>query len=264
MRKLLMLTSLALGALFITGVASAEEEETPNPGLFGTTILEGWNRFVGVGVSGANGNTKEVKLVADLNGDFEDTKHRRKLISQLYIAKPDNPTGPGNKAPVDRKAFVEYEENWKPLENSLFIFGTGRYDYGRLEEFKERIAASAGIGVNVLKTDSITARLSAGAGFNHNWNGIDKKETFPEGVVRASLDYKVMKGVSFSTTHTYYPNLDETKELRVISNAEIKADIGQEGGLSASIGLNNQYDSIVEAPFEDNNLTYFMRLGYDF
>lgn len=261
MHKLLFLTSLALGALLLTGVASAEDEGTPNPGLFGTTILEGWNRFIGLGVSGADGNTKEVKLIADLNGDFEDAKHRRKLISQLYIAKPNGP------ALVDRKAFVDYEENWKPLENSFFIFGTGRYDYGRLEEFKERIAVSAGVGLDVLKTESITARLSVGAGLNHNFNGVKKKETFPEGVVRASLDYAVTKGIDFSTTHTYYPNLNsgDTKHLRVISNAEIKADIGEEGGLSASAGVNNQYDSIVKADlFEENNLTYYMRLGYDF
>ncbi|MEO1914442.1 MAG: DUF481 domain-containing protein, partial [Myxococcales bacterium] len=85
--------------------------------------------------------------------------------------------------------------------------------------------------------------------------------------LRGSADYNVTKGVNFATTHTFYTNIDDTDELRVISNAELKADIGEEGGLTASVGLNNEYDTTAEGRSEDNeknDLTYFLRLGYDF
>ena len=42
----------------------------------------------------------------------------------------------------------------------------------------------------------------------------------------------------------------------------ITPDIGGRGGLTASLGITNEYDSL--AVDENNDLTYSLRLGYDF
>lgn len=247
--------------------AQTEEKAPPVPGLFGTSILEGWKKSIGLGVSGSDGNTSEVKVTADAKGEYTDERHRRKFHSQLYISKPDSPEGADPKPLTDRKAFAEYEENYKPFENSLYLIGTIRYDYDRFLVANHRIAPSAGVGADIYTTDDLQLRGSVGAGINHTWD--HDGDTVPEGVIRASADYKVTKGVTFATTHTYYPNFDDTDELRVISEAELKADIGNEGGLTASIGLNNEYDTTADDMEGDveiykNDLTYFLRLGYDF
>jgi putative salt-induced outer membrane protein YdiY len=245
---------------FWGATARADNHAEEKPGLFGTTFLEGWTKNIGAGISGSDGTTSEVKVTANATGEYEDERHRRKFQANLYISKPDSPNGT-----TDRKAFVEYEENYKPFGNSIYLIGTARYDYDRLLSANSRIAPSAGVGMDLHQSEKLTIRASIGAGLSHTWdrNG----GTVPEGVLRASADYNVTKGMTFAMTHTYYPNIDDPDELRVISNAELKADIGEEGGLAASVGLNNEYDTTAEGRTEDNeknDLTYFLRLGYDF
>ncbi|MDP6979501.1 MAG: DUF481 domain-containing protein [Myxococcota bacterium] len=255
------------------GSALAQDSEDPRPGLFGTSFLEGWKKYVGLGFTGTDGNVNESRLVADAKGEFENDRHRRKLTSQFYISKPDSDSD----AKTDRKAFVDYEENWKPFENMVYFIGTARYDYERFQAWNSRIAGSLGVGYELYKTERTALRGSVGGGvaykFQTDGNADVDNETIPEGVIRVSLDHNVMKGVDFTTTHSYYPNFDDTDELRVISDAELKADIGEAGGLNVAVGVINEYDSIADnnnndkaagIDIEDNDLTYYIRFGYDF
>ncbi len=260
-------TTAALFVVLSAGSALAQDSEEPRPGLFGTSILEGWKKSVGLGFTGTDGNVNESQFQADFKGEFENDRHRRKLTSQFYLSKPDNTPGPGPL--TERKAFVDYEENWKPFQNMMFFIGTARYDYERFQSWNSRLSGSLGIGYELYKTERTSIRGSVGAGVAYKFQtdaGIDE-ETIPEGVVRLGLDHNVMKGVDFSTNHVYYPNLDDTGEHRVISDAELKADIGEAGGLNVAVGVQNEYDTIAnnENPdVETNDLTYYIRLGYDF
>lgn len=245
---------------FSGATAQADNHAAEKPGLFGTTFLEGWTKNIGAGITGTNGTTSEVRITANTTGEYDDERHRRKFQANLYISKPDAPSGT-----TDRKAFVEYEENYKPFDNSIYLLGTARYDYDRLLRANSRIAPSVGVGMDLHDSENLTIRASIGTGLSHTWDR--DGDTVPEGVLRGSADYNVTKGVTFATTHTFYTNIDDTDELRVISNAELKADIGEDGGLTASLGLNNEYDTTAEGRSEDNeknDLTYFLRLGYDF
>jgi putative salt-induced outer membrane protein YdiY len=245
---------------FFGATARADDHEAEKPGLFGTTFLEDWSKNIGAGITGSNGTTSEVKITANATGEFDDGRHRRKFQANLYISKPDSPDGE-----TDRKAFVEYEENYKPFDNSIYLLGTARYDYDRLLIANSRIAPSMGVGMDLHDSENLTIRASIGAGLSHTWDR--DGDTVPEGVLRGSANYNVTTGITFATTHTYYPSIEDPDELRVISNAELQADIGDEGGLTASVGLNNEYDTTAEGTLEDNeknDLTYFFRLGYDF
>lgn len=258
-RDTVLLIALSL-ALLIPAAAIAEADDAPRPGLFGTSFLEGWTRSLGIGLSGSNGPIDELKMIADAKGEYEDEKHRRKFSSQFYLSKVDS-----DEAGTDRKTFVEYEETWKPFANYFFLLGLSRYDNDRLEVWDHRISVSISAGSELVSTENLTLRASVGGGLNHVWEldgKLDAAQTSPEGVVRLDGSYAIMEDVSFSTTHTYYPNFDDTKEFRVISNAEFKADIGDKGGLTTSIGVSNEYDSLKVR--ENNDLHYYLRLGYDF
>lgn len=265
MRKSLLLIAVLLISLIAIPSAYADNPEEMTPGLFGTSVLEGWSKSVGVSVSGSDGNTSETKFIADAKGDYENDQHRMSFKSQFYLSKPDSPDDAEPKPRTDRKAFAEFEENWKPFDNDFYFIGTIRYDYDRFLLSKHRISPSAGVGTTVINTEDLKVRGSVGAGLSHTWDTMG--DTIPEGMVRVGGDYNVTKGITFTTTHTYYPNFDETEELRIISDAELKADIGEEGGLTASVGLNNEYDTTaddINKDIERNDLTYFLRLGYDF
>lgn len=263
-----LLTVLSAGEVF-----AQDQEEEVTPGLFGTSILEGWNKYMGLGFTGTDGNVNETRLVFDAKGEFENERHRRKLVSQFYLSKPDSDSPQG----TDRKAFVDYEENWKPFGDKFYLLGTGRYDYERFQPWKSRITGSLGVGYEIFNYNKTVVRGSVGAGVAYKFDtrkttaegeAIDiDNETIPEGVIRLGIDHNVTEGVDFSTTHTYYPNFDDTDELRIISDAELKADIGEAGGLNVALGVVNEYDSIadnVDKSVETNDLTYYLRFGYDF
>jgi len=87
-------------------------------------------------------------------------------------------------------------------------------------------------------------------------------QTSPEGFVRLNGSDAILEDMNFSTTHTYYPNFDDTPNFRLLSDVELRADIGEKGGLTASVGIMNEYDSL--AVGENNDLTYYLRFSYYF
>ena len=249
-------------ALLSPTVALADDDDTPKTGLFGTSFLAGWKGSAGLGLFGSRGPTDELKMIANAKGKYEDEKHRRITSSQVYLSDVD-----AEDSPTDLKIFVEHEENWKPFANHFFLLGLGRYDYDRLETWDHRITASLGVGSELVSTEKLIIRTSIGGGLNYVWDlnkkfRDDQNQTSPEGFVRLDGSYSIMEDLSFTTIHTYYPNLDKTSEYRVLSEAELKADVGDKGGLTLSVAVTNEYKTL--AVDEKNDLTYILRIGYEF
>jgi hypothetical protein len=63
---------------------------------------------------------------------------------------------------------------------------------------------------------------------------------------------------------TCFPDLDETGEYRVLSAASWSIKIAKDSGLALKLGVEHEYDSHREPPFEKSDFRYFAALLWEF
>ena len=73
----------AVTGLLESGISLAQLKQPapPNPGLFGTGFLESWTRTFSLGLSGQEGDSKTLDIIAALDADSENTN---RLLRQYF------------------------------------------------------------------------------------------------------------------------------------------------------------------------------------
>lgn len=225
----------------------------PNPGLFGTDFLLGWNRNVSAGISGSDGNSRGFSLNASMGLSRSAETFNGNFTSAFFFATQDSET-------ISNEFFANYKHEFLLGQSDFFIFAQGRYQYDDFQAWKNRISSSAGMGYQILKRDKFSIQGELGFGFSRSWG--DENQWRPEGVVALVFSWNPLEGHEFSADVTYYPDFGDLPEFRLLANANYIVGITQLDGLSLKFGAKNEYDS--NQPGENNNLKYYGNLVYDF
>jgi hypothetical protein len=259
-----VVTHPVLGSITVPADQIQVPEPAPvKPGLFGTSFMEGWSRSIGIAASGSNGDTSDFNIIASAKASGENEHFRHRIDSNyIYKSKQTRPDPALAKVreKTDNEAYVEAEEHWKLGESSLFVFSIGRYDYDEFEAWDHRVGANLGVGYDFINTDDFELRGSAGAGVKHSWKG--EKETTPEGLLRAAAVVHLNKGLKLEAIQSYYPDVTDIAEFRLVTDVDLSDDVGEEGGLVLTAGLDNEYDT--GSAGEKNDLKYSVGLGLEF
>jgi len=227
--------------------------EPPNPGLFGTDFLLGWNRNIGAGISGSDGNSTDMSLNASVNLAREAKTFRGTFASAFFFATNEKET-------ITNEFFANYQHDFLLGESDYFIFIQGRYQYDEFQAWKNRISSSGGLGYQILKREKLSLEAELGFGFSRSWG--EENQWRPEGVLGVVFVWKPLEGHEFTADATYYPNFSDLPEFRLLANAAYIVGVTQIEGLSLKFGLKNEYDS--DQPDMNNNLKYYGNLVYDF
>ena len=216
----------------ITIPKSALKPPAPEePGLFGSSILRGWKRSLGVGLSGSSGNSSDASFNTSLKIGREAESYRGNFsTSYFYASKQGEQT--------TNQFFGDYQHDFLFSGSRFFLFGKGRYDYDAFQSWVNRISASAGAGYEFVNREKFELRGNLGVGFARIW-GVEPRWK-PEGVAAVALEWRIVEGQSFAADTTYYPNFDDLPEFRLISNANYNIGIGPIAGLSLKFGLKNE------------------------
>ena len=70
-------------------------------------------------------------------------------------------------------------------------------------------------------------------------------------------------GHSVTTSHFYYPSLNDLPEFRSVSRLEWKIPVGLVTGLAVKLGGSYEYDSAIRSP-KSNDRKYYGNISYDF
>jgi putative salt-induced outer membrane protein YdiY len=240
--------------------------DPPNPGLFGTAFMRGWNRSFGFGFGGSSGNSQGASVDSRLSitrnadtyrGDFEVT----------YFYSSQNSVRNTN-------AFTAgYQHDFLLGKSRFYLFGNTMYQYDEFQEWLHRISANAGVGYDILKREKVDLRFEVGAGFART-EGIQNMWT-PQGVAGLVFAWRLLEGHTFTADLTYYPDLSQWSQYRLVGNAAYQIAITQIDGLSLKFGVNDEYNTtinttllvpgVVPPRFQTrNNLKYFGNLVYEF
>ena len=91
----------------------------------------------------------------------------------------------------------------------------------------------------------------------------DSDRTSPNGVFGFEAEWTPADGHSITTSHFYYPSVNDLPEFRSLSRIEWKIRIGFVSGLSVKVGGSYEYDSVIVGS-DANDRKYYANIGYDF
>ncbi|MDE0886668.1 MAG: DUF481 domain-containing protein [Myxococcota bacterium] len=225
----------------------------PNPGVFGTQILAGWNRNFGAGVSGSSGNSSDASFNASLALGRETDRYRAAFNTSYFFASQQ-----GNQ--TTNEFFTNYQHDFLFKDSPLYVFVQTRYQYDAFQAWENRTSGSGGLGYTILARKNFNLRGELGVGYSHSWG--TEPGWKPEGVVGLVFDWSPMEGQKLTADITYYPDFENFSEFRILANAAYIVAITQLDGLSLKVGIKEEYDS--DQPGKNNNLKYFGNLVYDF
>ena len=228
----------------------------PNPGLLGTGFLTGWTRSAELALSGTEGNTQSLNLMAALTGTYEDKTDRWRVSAVYTRTSADND--------LTRNDFTAAVlKDWLFPEKPHFYFAQGKYEYDDFRSWLHRVSGHGGIGYQFHKSEKwdLLGRLGAGGAYEFG----DINEFTPEALLGLEYNLNLTDNQKLSAYTTFYPALDPFfGEFRNITGVAYKAAISAEPALSLKVGIENEYESEVEPDEKKNDLRYFAGIVWDF
>lgn len=240
-------------------IAQPEPEPIKNPGILGTSFLQGWDKSVELAVSGAQGNTENMNFRIGADGSYEDDEDRWLFDAAWYYTT-------SNDRKTKNNITAGLTKDWLLPDSDWFLFALGRYDYDEFKDYLHRFSGGTGGGYQIVKNERWDVRARAGLNVIKEIDGPNPEPgVTPEallGVVEAI--WKITKNQTMNVSNTMYPALSDIGEFRNITKFEWRIKFQQAKGLSFKTGIKNEYETNVTSPTKRNDLKYFAGLVYDF
>lgn len=232
--------------------ASIAPRDGQQPGLFNTSFLAGWQKELGLGITGQEGNSPEtnILLTAALRRETEDWRYRFEGEYKIATESSERTSNYGN---------FEARRDWLFRDSRWFVAGDGLYQYDEFEPWEQRIHVTVGPGYQLVRRDEFSLDLLAGPSYTYEFG--DRNENRPEIMFGAEAVWEPQDGHRLSLRHYFFQQLDEA-EWRMRTRADWRMGILGSEHLGVVFGLTNEYDTAAED--ERNNLKYWSRLSYDF
>lgn len=220
------------------------------------SFFEGWDASLGLGFSGTDGNSETTSLNAEFKAQREDEEDRWIFRSAYFTGSNDGET--------NKNEFIsELTKDWLMPDSPWLYFAQGKYQYDQFQSWKHRVSGFGGLGYEFIKSDDLEIIGRLGAGLTKELDG--ERNLTPEALVGASVvKWNVTDNQTISAGATLYPAMDNLGEYRAIGNVEWKIKIDDADGLSLKFGLENEYESDVDAGTKHNDLKYYGALVFDF
>lgn len=255
------------GVRFDSQIAAEAREQVPTGGIEEATAAavaeqekkaaQAWKSHFEVGFSGANGNTRSKSWHLGFDTSKDDPDGTWKID-----ARWDNSESGG--VETKNRFTAGARRDWNLGESPWILFAEARYDRDRFTEWDQRASVAAGVGYQVVRTDATSVKVRAGLSGTKEWGSADDDHVRPEGVLGVDFAHKISASQEVEAAVTYYPDLSDSPEYRVLSTAGWKIRLDDKGGISLKFGIAHELDTHRVAPFKRQDLTYFGVLVFDF
>lgn len=237
--------------------AAAETASTPPPPQDPSSPFYGWKGAASVGLNGASGNSETFYIRAGL-----DLNRLTSASKSTANFKYSYATSSGEKS--EDNARLDLRHDWLPKGNSRWRpFVQGSLEYDQFQDWDLRLSANAGLGYELIKTDTLLILPRAGLGFSREFGGSDNK-LHPEALLGLDVEYTIDdRSKLFASTDTFI-RLDQASEYRILSKAGYEILIDATTGLSLRLGLENRYDAAARNDSKRNDFTYFALVVWNF
>lgn len=215
-----------------------------------------WKRRAELGVNGQSGNSRTLDLRAAIGALLETPSERWKFDAAYLKSKSDGEKTVNN-------WYAQGLHDWLFRESPWLVFATARYDWDEFQEWDTRISLGAGVGYRLIDEKDLKLRLRGGFNETRQSGGPDDGKWTPEGLLGAEANWQINENQALEGAVTYYPDLQDAGEYRVVSTAGWSIKLSA-NGLSLKIGIEDEYDTHAEDPFKKDDFKYFLALLYEF
>ncbi len=222
-------------------------------GMFGSGWLIGWKRRFGLGFSGAEGNSTDANVDANLRFDFENEKKRWRFDLAYTFSSSDGGTDKS-------QGHFQLDRDWLLPGSRWFQFVKGRYEYDRFKDWNQRVSVVGGIGYDLHEGEVWLLRARLGGGGSYEFNG--EEDLRPEGLVGIDSNWTISKRQKIEFVGELFPDLIDFGELRSRETLDWNIKIADGSGLGLSFGVQHEYQS--HSDDDPNDLTYRGLVTYDF
>jgi putative salt-induced outer membrane protein YdiY len=215
-----------------------------------------WKFRAELGVNGTSGNTRTQDLRAAIGALLETDSERWKFDAVFNKAKTEGEV-------TKKNFYVQGLHDWLFKDSPWLIFAAARYDWDEFQPWDSRLSVGVGLGYALIDTDQTKLRLRAGFFETREDGGPNDGEWRPEGMLGAEGSHKLTKSQTLEAAIFWFPDLQNSGEYRILASASWSVKLS-DNGLSLKAGVEEEYDTHKESPFEREDVKYFIALLYEF
>lgn len=240
-------------------VATAPGDVPADPGagpVYTPSWLEAWEGSVQVGLAGSDGNTEQVSFRTGIAATRKTERLETSFGLNYLYAKSD---GEESANRLD----ISLRNDWLIKDSRWRLFALAQYEHDEFQNWDHRIGGFVGVGYEFIKRENTTLVGRAGVGGSQLIGGDD--EGFrPEALLGLDFAHRINERQRFTASTDYFPSLDDMGEFRWINRAAWEVTVDPETNMFLRLGAEHRHDSDPGDGFKQNDLDYFLTLGWSF
>ncbi|MDY7109760.1 MAG: DUF481 domain-containing protein [Planctomycetota bacterium] len=225
-----------------------------------------WDAKLELGLSAREGTTDEASIRGGLRIARTTNGHEFRYDATYRLA-----TARGDR--TENRFSTGFFSEWERKQSGWTAFVQGRFDAAEFQAWDQRLTAAGGLGYRLLDLEGVdeegdpldvftlTGRL--GGGLRQEFGSLDE-ELAPEGLLGAEFAWRMSRDQAITGDTTCYPDLNDTREFRLVSNLDWTVNINQMDGISLKLGLTHEYESRTRPGVAHSDLSAYAALVIDF
>jgi hypothetical protein len=241
-----------------------------------------WKAQFEAGVNGAEGNSNTINGIAGFKWEHAIPKKTASFTARYFYSETGkNVPGPDNNLETkESRLTATARRDWIFESNDdLSFFAEARYDRDINTPWDQRATAAAGLAWKFVhdktKDHEMFLGLRIGAAATKEWGNEENplteveerdlnRHVRPEGLLGLEAKIPLSSRSEFTAQSTWYPDLSDLWESRVLSSAGITYKLDEKGSMYIRTGVEHEWDTHREDPFKRQDVRYFALFVLDF
>ena len=225
-----------------------------------------WDSKLELGFGATGGNSEDANVLLAFNSVLNRGYDKYTFDSRYSLR-----TSRGDRS--ENKLTAGLLAEWPVPPSRWSYFAQSRYDYDEFQSWETRITAGGGVGYHLIDINDVDNKgtsidvldlyLKIGAGLRREFGSMNERIQ-PEGIFGGNLVWQVTEYQRFAAGSTIFPNLEESGEFRVVTNAEWVLSLNTLDGLSLKLGLAHEYQSLTDPGIVPNDISVYVAFVLDF
>ena len=225
-----------------------------------------WNSKIELGFVANEGNTEDANVLLAVNS-LLDRGYDKYTFDSRYSLR----TSRGDRS--ENKLTAGLLTEWPIPPSRWSYFAQSRFDFDEFQSWETRLTGGGGLGYHLIDInefdsngnaiDVFDLHVRAGLGLRREFGSMNERIQ-PEGILGGNLVWQITNHQRFAGGSTFFPNLEESGEFRVVTNAEWVFNLNTFEGLSLKLGLAHEHQSLTDPGIDENDLTVYGAFVLDF
>lgn len=220
------------------------------------SFWQGWKGTVEAGLNGSDGNSENLSARGGL-GLKRVTDEMETVAGLSYIYS----TSDGIKSKSRGELFIR--NDWLFKDSPWGFFAQGKIEFDEFQDWNWRASAFAGPSYTVIKNETTTFRLRAGAGLTREFGG-SRNDIIPEALAGFDFTHKFDERQSIFVNYEYLPSLKQFPDYRMNAKAGYEIVVDPSSNMTLRLGVEDRYNSDPGSDRKKNDFEYFALLAWAF